>query len=68
MQMTLEVNGMTCEHCEKAVKGALEELEGVHGVEVHLESGKVDVTYDEAFVSKGLMKEAIEAQGYDPVG
>ncbi len=68
MQLTLEVNGMTCEHCEKAVKGALETLEGVHGVEVHLKSGKVDVSYDDAFVSKDLMKEAIEAQGYEAVG
>ncbi|MFQ3544797.1 copper chaperone CopZ [Halobacillus rhizosphaerae] len=68
MQLTLEVNGMTCEHCEKAVKGALEELEGVHGVDVDVSSGKVDVTYDESYVSKSLMKEAIEAQGYEPVG
>jgi copper chaperone len=46
MQLTLEVNGMTCEHCEKSVKNALGELEGVHGVDVDLDSGKVDVTYE----------------------
>lgn len=68
MELTLEVNGMTCEHCEKAVKGALQELEGVYGVEVHLSSGKVDVSYDEAYVGKPMMKEAIEAQGYEAVG
>ncbi|WP_181349568.1 copper chaperone CopZ [Thalassobacillus sp. CUG 92003] len=68
MQLTLEVNGMTCGHCEEAVKGALENLEGIHGVEVHLDAGKVNVTYDEAFVSKGTMKQAIEDQGYEAVG
>ncbi|ASF40307.1 MULTISPECIES: copper ion binding protein [Halobacillus] len=68
MDLTLEVNGMSCEHCEKTVKESLEKLEGVHGVEVHLSSGKVDVMYDEAYVSKGMMKEAIEAQGYEAVG
>ncbi|MGP4076674.1 copper ion binding protein [Halobacillus sp. K22] len=68
MDLTLEVNGMSCEHCEKTVKDSLEKLEGVHGVEVHLSSGKVDVMYDEAYVSKGMMKEAIEAQGYEAVG
>ncbi|MGP4061375.1 cation transporter [Halobacillus sp. H74] len=68
MELTLEVNGMTCGQCEKAVKGSLEKLEGVHGVEVYLDSGKVNVTYDEAYVTKSLMKEAIEAQGYEPVG
>lgn len=68
MEMTLEVNGMTCDHCEKAVKGALEELEGVHGVEVDVDSGKVNVVYDESYVSKTMMKKSIEAQGYEPVG
>ncbi|MCP3032827.1 copper chaperone CopZ [Halobacillus sp. A1] len=68
MQLTLEVNGMTCEHCEKAVKNALNTLEGVHGVNVDITSGKVDVTYDDAYVTKAMMKEAIEAQGYEPVG
>ncbi|SFJ41931.1 copper chaperone [Halobacillus dabanensis] len=68
MEMTLEVNGMTCDHCEKSVKDALNKLEGVHGVEVQLDSGKVNIAYDEAYVSKSMMKETIEAQGYEPVG
>ncbi|WP_101843152.1 copper chaperone CopZ [Halobacillus sp. Marseille-P3879] len=68
MQLTLEVNGMSCEHCEKSVKNSLNALEGVHGVNVDLTSGKVDVTFDEAYVTKSMMKEAIEAQGYEPVG
>ncbi|QHE53455.1 copper chaperone CopZ [Pontibacillus sp. HMF3514] len=67
MQITLDVRGMTCGHCEKAVKGALEELNGVQGVEVHLDSNRVDVTYDDVYVSKEQMKSAIEEQGYDVV-
>ncbi|PAF22854.1 copper-binding protein [Terribacillus saccharophilus] len=67
MEMTLQVNGMTCGHCEKAVKGALRELEGIQGVDVDLASGKVDVVYDDALVTKNEMKEAIEEQGYDVV-
>ncbi|WP_079529097.1 MULTISPECIES: copper ion binding protein [Halobacillus] len=68
MQLTLEVNGMTCSHCEKAVKDVLTKLEGVHAVEVDVDSGKTTIAYDESYVSKELMKEAIEAQGYKPVG
>ncbi|MFD2922693.1 copper ion binding protein [Halobacillus naozhouensis] len=68
MQLTLEVNGMTCSHCEKTVKDVLTKLEGVHAVEVDVNSGKVDIAYDESYVSKDLMKKAIEAQGYEPVG
>ncbi|SDQ27626.1 copper chaperone [Virgibacillus subterraneus] len=67
MQITLEVKGMTCGHCESSVKGALEELDGITGVEVNLGSGKVDVTYDDAKASVADMREAIEDQGYDIV-
>lgn len=65
MQTTLKVSGMTCGHCEKAVKNALEDLSGVSGVEVHLDTGHVDVTYDKSEVTIEAMKEAVEDQGYD---
>lgn len=67
MQITLQVNGMTCAHCEQAVKGALEELNGIQGSEVDVDSGRVVVMYDDAVVTKQDMKEAIEEQGYDVV-
>lgn len=67
MQTTLDVNGMTCSHCESAVKGALEALDGVNSVEVHLDTGKVDVTADEGGASIADMREAVEEQGYDVV-
>lgn len=67
MQITLDVNGMTCNHCESAVKGALEALNGVTAVEVHLDTGKVDVTSDEGGASIADMRAAVEDQGYDVV-
>ncbi|WP_082234561.1 copper chaperone CopZ [Halobacillus massiliensis] len=66
MQTTLMVEGMTCGHCEKAVKGALQEIEGVEEVKVDLQTGKVDVESEDN-VSKDDMKDAIEEQGYDVV-
>lgn len=65
MTTTLQVQGMTCNHCKMAVTNALQELEGVNRVEVHLEKGTVDVDYDESKVSLNQLKEAIEEQGYD---
>jgi copper chaperone len=65
MITTLQVQGMTCNHCKMAVTNALEELEGVNRVEVHLEKGTVDVDYDETKVGLDKLKEAIEEQGYD---
>ncbi|MCT2536098.1 copper chaperone CopZ [Aquibacillus koreensis] len=63
--ITLEVKGMTCGHCKSAVNGALEELAGVERVEVNLETGKVEVGYDESKVDENKLKEAVEEQGYD---
>jgi len=67
MKTTLQVEGMSCEHCEAAVKGALEELNGVSSVDVSLDSGEVEVTYDDAKVSVEDMEKAVEDQGYDIV-
>jgi len=63
--ITLNVKGMSCEHCVKAVEGALQEA-GASG-KVNLASGTVDVNYDENKVSVDKLKEAIEEQGYDVV-
>ncbi|NNU91590.1 copper chaperone CopZ [Anoxybacillus sp. CHMUD] len=65
MTITLQVQGMTCGHCKAAVTNALQELDGVSRVEVHLQEGTVDVDYDETKVSVEKLKEAIEEQGYN---
>jgi copper chaperone len=64
---TLNIKGMTCDHCKSAVTGALKELDGVTNVEVNLNEGTTDVTYNDSKVSVAQMKEAIEDQGYDVV-
>ncbi|MGV2622502.1 UNVERIFIED_CONTAM: cation transporter [Halobacillus marinus] len=66
MEKTLKVEGMTCGHCEQAVKGALKEIDGVEEVAVHLDSGDVEVKAAD-HVSEAAMVEAIEEQGYDVV-
>lgn len=63
--VTLQVQGMSCGHCVKAVEGSVGELAGVSNVTVHLESGKVDVAYDAEKVSLDTIKETIDNQGYD---
>ena len=64
-QTTLQVSGMSCGHCEKAVKTALLELDGVNEVTVSLTSGQVEVEFDASKVSLSQLKEAVEDQGYD---
>jgi copper chaperone len=63
--ITLNVTGMSCGHCVKAVEGSVGELQGVKSVKVHLDSGKVDVEYNSEEVSLDTIKETIDDQGYD---
>lgn len=60
----LGVDGMSCQHCVKAVKGSVAALPGVDTVEVSLERKLVTVTYDPAKVGRPAMKAAIEDAGY----
>lgn len=67
-KQTLNVEGMTCDHCKSAVEGALKDLNGVKDVTVDLDTGKVEVTYnDNATITETDMREAVEEQGYDVV-
>ncbi len=61
----IKVEGMSCQHCVKAVTGALQALPGVAEAKVDLEAGTAAVTYDENKVSPEAMKAAILDQGYD---
>ncbi|HWL26377.1 MAG TPA: copper chaperone CopZ [Ureibacillus sp.] len=63
--VTLNVKGMSCGHCVKAVEGSVGELTGVEAVKVNLELGQVEVSYDNEKVSLTQIKETIDDQGYD---
>ena len=43
MQTELNVTGMSCGHCVKAVEGALRAVPGVEGAQVSLEGSKATV-------------------------
>jgi copper chaperone len=62
---TLNVEGMSCSHCENAVKKAVGALSGVDSVSVDLKGKKVTVDYNPGAVTIEAIKEAIEDQGYD---
>lgn len=64
-KVTLNVQGMSCGHCVKAVEGSVGALNGVSTVEVHLENGTVDVEFNKDVVTIDTIKETIDDQGYD---
>ncbi len=66
LNRTIHVEGMSCSHCENAVKKAVGSLEGVGNVSVDLAGKKVSVEYDPGIVAWEKIRQAIEDQGYDP--
>jgi len=65
--VTISVEGMSCEHCVRAVKGALESQKGVKAAEVSLEGKSVQVVYEDALVGLEDLKAAILEEGYEVV-
>ncbi|PAE44022.1 copper chaperone CopZ [Neobacillus sp. YX16] len=64
-KITLNVQGMSCDHCVKAVEGSVGELNGVSSVKVNLKANTVDVEYNNQEVTLDKIKETIDDQGYD---
>jgi len=64
-KVTLNVSGMSCEHCVKAVEGSVGKLEGVNSVKVNLDASTVDVEFNSDSVTLEAIKETIDDQGYD---
>ena len=63
--MTLQVKGMTCEHCQAAVEKALGGLSGVSSARVDLAAGTAVVEYDEGAVADKDFAEAIDEAGFE---
>jgi copper chaperone len=63
-EKTLNVEGMSCGHCKAAVEGELNRLSGVREANADIESGTVEVSYDEGAVTTEDLKGAIEEAGY----
>lgn len=60
---TYSVNGMTCDHCVRAVTTELVQLPGVRSVDVDLASGAVTVASDGPLDVESV-REAIDEAGY----
>lgn len=64
MKKKIYIEGMTCEHCVKRVKGVLSEIENVTSAEVSLSEGYAVIEF-EGNVSDSLLTEIIDEAGYD---
>ena len=61
MNHSFQVQGMTCGHCEMAVKKAIQRVDGQAVVEINRNTGEVRVQSDQARES---VAQAIAEEGY----
>ncbi len=61
-EATIQVDGMSCQHCVMRVKKAVESLPGI--TDLAVEVGLVRATFDESRVQKKEIEEAIVKAGY----
>ncbi len=64
MKKTIEIDGMSCHHCVRAIESALHSLEGVSVEAVEIGSATIDVNGDEDL---RRVKDSIEQEGYTVV-
>ena len=64
---TIEIKGMTCSACSRAVERSLGKMEGVAEVSVNLATEKATVIYDSEMVSIEDINARIRKAGYEPV-
>ncbi|MFZ4287815.1 heavy-metal-associated domain-containing protein [Variovorax sp. HJSM1_2] len=62
MQHLFQVTGMSCGHCERAVKQAVQQLDPQAQVKVSLASGQVEI---ESTQPRALLAQAIADEGYN---
>ena len=60
----LSVPDISCEHCERTIKGALGPVEGVRTVDVDIPARQVRIDYDEQRVGVDRMKAILEDEDY----
>jgi copper chaperone len=68
VEVTLNVEGMTCDGCENAIKAGLESLEGIATVESSHEEAWTKVKYDKNLTSVEDIEAKITDTGYEVKG
>jgi copper ion binding protein len=65
--LDLQVEGMSCAACVRAIERKLSRVAGVASVQVDLETGKATVEYDDARAKADQLIGAVEQIGYHAV-
>lgn len=61
---TLIAPDISCEHCQRAIEGAVGKLPGVSSVHVNIPAKAVNIHYDSQKVSLQKIEEVLDDVGY----
>jgi len=61
--LALTINGMSCQHCVRAVREALDAVDGVTVSQVDI--GSAQVSFDPALVSVASIEDAVRDAGFE---
>lgn len=64
IELTMKVEGMTCDHCEMSIQKGVSELPGIESVVANFEDSTTMVRFNPSLTSEDKIKEAIEKRGY----
>lgn len=62
---TFHVQGMHCQHCQRAIEDMVGKLSGVDSINTDLQAGTVQVRYNAEQVDSEAIEGAISGAGYD---
>lgn len=65
MNTTLNVPGISCDHCKDTIEGAVGQLEGIETVQVDIEHRTVAVAFDDTEISLPQIVAALDEAGYE---
>ena len=64
VETSLDIGGMTCDHCVASVTKGINELDGIESVTVTLDDSTAVVKYNASALDIDDIKKAVEKRGY----
>ncbi len=63
-KVALHIDGMTCDACAKHVNHAVENLDGIVGIQTSYENGQTEIRFDQTKTNIQQIEKAINSTGY----
>jgi len=66
-QITLKIEGMTCDGCVNSLTSVLQTIPGVSQVQVTLEPGEANIVFDATQTHIEALQQTIQRAGFDVI-